>query len=146
MGQITWSHTDSSPTGELTGSLSFNPALMRMVEPRYFPIQRVSIAESGQVWVFQLSSTIELELLVDVMDIPTSAQTTPVATDGQAEIYTFLATKVNWSQRAFTFTDPDGESFTVRYIGGFETLREAGGRGERADRWNGQLVLRRVVT
>ena len=146
MGQLILSYIDPSPTQELTGTVSFTPGLARLVEPRYFPIQRVSIAESGQTWIFQLSSNVELELIVDLMDIPTEALTSPVETDGYTKLYTFLTTNVNWSQRAFTLTDPDGDSFSVRYIAGFDSLREAGGRTEKANRWSGSLTLRRVVT
>lgn len=146
MGQLILSYIDPSPTQELTGTVSFNPGLARLVEPRYFPIQKVSIAESGQTWIFQLSSNVELELIVDLMDIPTEALTSPVETDGYTKLYTFLTTNVNWSQRAFTLTDPDGDSFSVRYIAGFDSLREAGGRTEKANRWSGSLTLRRVVT
>lgn len=145
MGQLIFSYIDTATTGELTGSVSFNPALVRLVEPRFSPIQRVSLAESGQVWVFQLSSNVELEMIVDFQDIPTSALSTPVATDGYAALQQFLMTTVNWSQRAFTLTDPDGDAFTVRYIAGFDTLKEAGGRTERADRWTGTLTFRRVI-
>lgn len=146
MGQLILSYIDPSPTQELTGTVSFTPGLARLVEPRYFPIQRVSIAESGQTWIFQLSSNVELELIIDLMDIPTEALTSPVETDGYTKLYTFLTTNVNWSQRAFTLTDPDGDSFSVRYIAGFDSLREAGGRTEKANRWSGSLTLRRVVT
>ena len=145
MGQLILSYIDPSPTQELTATVSFNPALARLVEPRYFPIQRVSIAESGQIWTFQLSSNIELELVIDLMDIPTSALTVPVTTDGYTKLYAFLVSSVNWSQRAFTLTDPDGDSFSVRYMAGFDTLREAGGRTEKANRWSGNLTLRRVI-
>ena len=147
MPTFTWSYLDPSPSGLLTTTLVFDPAQsLRLIEPRYSPIQRVSIAESGQVWVFQLSSNIELELILDVLDMPTS-RTKPIvqSTDGYLEMYEFLSRVVNWSQRNWTLTDPDGDSFLVKNIRGCETLKEASGRGQRADFWTGSLTLRRVI-
>jgi hypothetical protein len=145
MSQMIFSYADPIPPHARSGTVTLNPALAKMVQPRYSPIQKVSIAESGEVWVYQLSSNIELELLIDLMDIPTTSRATPVPHDGYVQLRTFLQSSVNWSQFPFLFTDPDGDSFTVRYMTGFETLVEAAGRAQKVDSWSGTLTLRRVI-
>lgn len=145
MGQMQFSYIDPIPPGIRSATVTLNPALARMVQPKYFPIQKVSIAESGEVWVYQLSSNVELELIIDLMDIPTTTQSTPAPHDGYVQLRNFLQSSVNWSQFPFTLTDPQGEIFTVRYITGFDTLTEAGGRAQKLDRWSGTLTLRQAI-
>lgn len=145
MPQITLSYTDPIPPHIRSGLVTLNPALAKMVQPRYSPIQKVSIAESGEVWVYQLSSNVELELLVELQDIPTTTRAFPEPHDGYVQLLAFLQSSVNWSQFPFVVTDPDGDSFSVRYMAGFDSLVEAGGRAQKTDRWTGTLTLRRVV-
>ena len=145
MPQITLSYVDPIPPYSRSRLVTLNPALAKMTQPRLSPIQKVSIAESGEVWVYQLSSNVELELTLELLDLPTTTRATPVPHDGVTQLAAFLASSVNWSQFPFQVTDPDGDSFTVRYMTGFETMVEAAGRAQKVDSWSGTLILRRVI-
>ena len=145
MPQITLYYVDPVPPHTRSGLVTLNPALAKMTQPRLSPIQKVSIAESGEVWVYQLSSSVELELTLELMDIPTTTRAFPEPHDGVTQLAAFLQSSINWSQFPFVITDPDGDSFTVRYMTGFETMVEAAGRAQKVDSWSGTLILRRVI-
>ena len=137
-----WTSTDG--TGA-TATLNFNPALVRMVQRELSPIQRVHVADSGQIWVYELSSNVELVLPVEFEDIPGAQVTTPMATHGYDDLVSFIQNTIYWSREAFTVYDADSNAYLVQYMGGLETFREAGGRSQRAGRWTGTIQLRRVI-
>lgn len=144
MGDVTFSIL-SGYDNTIT-SIAFSPALVQVTQPRFAPLQRLHLAESGQVWVYQLSSNVELELPIDFLDIPTADETTPAVTAGYDTLYNWLASTTQWSRLPWTLTDADGDSYAVRYMGGIESFREAIGRSQKMDRWTGTILVRRVIT
>lgn len=139
---FTYSTTDFIP---VVTTLTLNPVYCQIVQPRYMPIQKINIAESGHLWVYELSSAVELELTMDITDLPTSNQTAPLSAGGYNNLYSFLASTVVWSKNAFTMRTADGDDFVVRYLRGFDSLREASGRTQRADFWTGALTFWRAA-
>lgn len=123
--------------------ISFNPALARMVRPQRTPQQRLLVAESTHSYVYQIAQLEELLLNIDFEDIPEEDTVSP-STSGYNSLQTFLIDVLNWSEKQFTFTDPDGDVYFVRYWGGFESIQEASGRSAKKGRWSGQVVLREI--
>lgn len=137
---LSWSNTIGA-----TASISFNPALAKIVQRQYFPIQRVHVAESGQLWVYEVSSNIPLILPLEFEDIPTDTRTDGVVTHGYDDLVSFLTHTLVFSRENFNINDADGNVYYVKYITGLETFREGEGRSQRAGHWTGTLTLRRVV-
>lgn len=140
---ILFTHTSSDVSPVIT-SIAFNPTLVSILQPRFMPIQKVNIAESGHPWVYELSTNVELELPVEFLDLPTNDITSPITTAGYNTLFTFLSSTTRWSRDAFVVTTVNNDSYTVRYIRGFESFREASGRTQRGDRWTGVLTLWRL--
>jgi hypothetical protein len=140
---ILWTHT-STDIIPVTTQLTFLPGLVQITQPQFRPIQRTNIAESGQLWVYELSSTIELELPVEFLDLPTGNSSGNMVCSGYNSLYAFLANTVRWSKNPFVLTDVNTNSYIVRYLRGFESLREATGRAQVADRWSGTITLWRL--
>lgn len=141
MGNITL----SAVTAVGVTTLTFNPALARVVRPRLSPIQVRLLAEGGQQFVFERSGNEELVLPLEFEDIPEDDETTPVSTSGYNSLSDFLRRFVDWSKELFVLTDADGDVYEVRYWGGFEDIREAGGRTSKQKRWSGTLQLRTFI-
>ena len=137
-----WTSTDS--TGA-TASITFNPALAKIVQRSYYPTQRVHVAEAGHLWVYEVSSNVELVLPMEFQDIPTDASDTGVITHGYDDLVSFITTTLVFSRENFSVTDADGHSYFVKYMSGLETFREAEGRSQRAGHWTGTLTLRKVL-
>lgn len=134
----------SGPVGGMA-SITFNPALVRIVQRQYFPLQRTHVAESGQVWVYAISTNVELVLPMEFEDIPTAAVSTGVVTHGYDDLVSFVTFTLGFSRETFVVNDADGNNYVVRYMSGLETFREAEGRSQRAGRWTGTLQLRKVI-
>ena len=142
-GPIIFTHTttDLSP---ITTTLTFNPTLASIVQPRFAPTQRVNIAENGHPWIYQISNTVNLELPLEFLDLPTDDITSPIQTAGYNTLHTFLETVTGWSRDPFVLTTVNEQDYIVRYLRGFETMREGVGRAQRGDRWSGTLILWRI--
>lgn len=137
-----WTSTDG--TG-VTASITFNQALARIVQRSYYPTQRVHVAEAGHLWVYEVSSNVELVLPMEFLDIPTDASLTGVITHGYDDLVSFITRTLVFSRENFSVTDGDGNSYFVKYMSGLETFREGEGRAQRAGRWTGTLTLRKVL-
>jgi hypothetical protein len=59
---------------------------------------------------------------------------------GTDSLETFLTSTVNWAETTFTFTDADGDSFTVRYWDEEFNLSEG-----KKDIFSGKLLFREEV-
>lgn len=124
-------------------SVSFNPALAKMVRPQTTPIQRLHVAESAHSYVYQIHTNEETILNIDFEDIPEEDQAIPESS-GYNSLSFFIQNTLNWSEKTFKFTDPDGDEYNVRYWGGFDNIQEAAGRTQKKGRWSGTIVLRIV--
>ena len=133
-------------TSLASATLSFSPALVQMTRPVRSPNQIRHVALGSQSFIYERASATDEELIVEIEDIPTLSQTDANAsTAGKDDLSSFIVSSLNWSQRTFTFTDPDGEVFSVFYWGGLDSMEEAAGRSNKRDRWTGTLRLRTLV-
>ena len=126
-------------------TLSYNPALAKIVQRSYYPTQRVHVAEAGHLWVYEVSTNIELVLPLEFQDIPTDASSAGVVTHGYDDLVSFVTETLVFSRENFSVTDADGNAYFVKYMSGIETCREAEGRAPRAGHWTGTLTLRKVL-
>jgi len=74
--------------------------------------QRRSLSTNSTVRVVEVSATDERMIEVQVVALPRADDG---SFSGRDSLRTFLLTTVNWAEKAFTFTDTDGDAFTVRY-------------------------------
>src|SRR5262252_3527625 len=64
---LTWTSSDTLTVPSVT--VQINPALVRLVQPQFAPIQRINVADNGKVHVFQLSSNEELHLPIEIHNL-----------------------------------------------------------------------------
>ena len=128
-------------------SVSFVNTLAKVVQFQFSPIQKVNVAVNGSIHVFQLTDNEPLTIPIEFSDLPYDTSTrSPVATDGYAELLSFVRYTLNYHASTCELTTPDGEVETVRYLGGIESFREAEGRAQKIMRWTGQIQFTRVLT
>ena len=135
MANMIWNYPNrSSPTSTLT----FNPTLVKLVQPQPQPIQMRRRSLSGKIYVFTLSTNIEESLPCEFEDLHESDI---AGLSGFNSLDTFIRTTVAFSSNTFDLDDPDGDQYTVRYMGGLESFREAEGRSRVGTRWTGTILL-----
>ena len=96
--------------------------------------QRRLVSSDGTVRIVEVSDTDERFVEVVVNELPKADEG---SYHGYDSLRTFLLTTVNWTEETFTFTDTDGDSFTVRFWDSEFALEEV-----RKDIWSGRLLFR----
>jgi hypothetical protein len=138
-------HDSTGAVGNI--ALSFNPTLCKIVQFGFHPLQHVNTAVGGQTYVFQLSTNEILNINVIFESLPwQDSDANPEPTAGFESLLSFIRTTINYHQEVFTVLFPDGQVETVRYIGGIDAFQEAGGRAQRAQRWDGTINVTRNIT
>ena len=132
------------PASAPTVSVSFSPALARIVHPQFAPVQRVHAADSGRLHVWQPSVNESLRWDAEFTDLPLDDDAVR-QTQGYQSLRDFVRTTVSYSQQLVLVTSPDGDQETMRYLGGLETFVEASGESRRHLRWTGVLQLVRQL-
>ena len=134
-------------------SVSFAPTLMRFVNPRYSPHQKVNIAANGSVHVFQVATTEMFELPFEIQDLQwfdNNAMENPLfpTGDGAESLLSFVRYTLNYHENTFVLTTPDGQIETARYMGGIDSLVEASqnSRSQKREFYTGTLTFWRVIT
>ena len=98
------------------------------------PRQRLLVSSDGTIRVLETSTTDDRLIDIEVVALP-------LADNGSFSGYTsmraFLLTTVNWAETTWTFTDTDGDAFTVRYWSDTFDLFET-----KKDEYAGSLLLR----
>ena len=129
----------------VTSSVSFSNAKAVIYQPMFAPIQRVNLSESGQTFIFQLSTNEELTFDVQFQELP--YDDSPVEqSQGFATLRDFVRFNLNYSQFGVIVTAPDGFIETCRYIKGLESFQEAKGQSQKRQRWAGTMTFRRLFT
>jgi hypothetical protein len=123
--------------GPYTATVELNPALVVVQHEQIAPIQRVAEVESGELWVFELSSTRRQALEVQVTDLH---EADSGGLSGYTSLKAFIQTTLNYSASTLDLTHTDGDLWTVRYLSGLQTFREG-----LYQRWTGQLTFLKVV-
>jgi len=96
--------------------------------------QRRLVSSNGTVRINEVSATDDRFVEVTVNQLPKADEG---SYHGRDSLRTFLLTTVNWAETAFTFTDTDGDSFSVRYWDVEFNLSEA-----KKDIFSGRLLFR----
>lgn len=99
------------------------------------PRQRKLVSSDGTVRILEISTTDDRWIIIKVVELPL-ADDGPFS--GYTSLRTFLLTTVNWAEKTFTFTDTDGDAFTVRYWDDEFLLEEM----IKDQSWKGTLLFR----
>src|SRR3990167_1036240 len=141
---LRWDADDGTGT---TVSVSFSPVFARSLDYQLSPIQRVNAAVNGSVHVLQLCGAEIFNLPIEFVNLPwDDSDPTLQAGQGFASLMSFIRYTINYHAETFSLTTPDGVVETVRYLGGLDVFREAQGQTQKHNRWDGQLLLTRVIT
>ena len=116
-------------------TLTFMPSWVQAPHMQEAARQRALVSSNADVKVLEISTTDDrfVELLISLPREDNGAF------EGYDSLRTFIITTVNWRENTFTFTDADGDSFTVR-IWDDLNLRET-----KKDVFEGTLMLREEV-
>jgi hypothetical protein len=132
-------------------SVSFTAAYARVTQFEYAPTQRINLAVSGRLHVFQLTSNESLVLPTIWHDMPFFDGTTDPRgnyTQGLQSLLSFIRYTLNYYANSCTIMCPDGQIEHVQYWGGLEGFQEAGdgqSMSPRAQRWSGTLNFHRCL-
>ena len=113
---------------------TFKPGNIQATRVPDSPRQRGLVSSSGTVRVLELSATDDRFIHVQVVALPRADNGSYAGYDS---LRTFLLTTVNWATTTFTFTDTDGDAFTVRYWSKSFDLLE-----HKKDEFSGELLFR----
>lgn len=92
------------------------------------------VSSNGTVRIIEVSAVDDRFIEITVNQLPRADEG---SYHGAASLRTFLTSTVNWAQTAFTFTDTDGDSFSVRYWDAEFLLEEV-----KKDIFSGKLLFR----
>ena len=98
------------------------------------PRQRKQVSSNGTVRILEVSTTDDRFIDIRVVALP---RADIGSFHGYDSMRTFLLTTVNWAATTWTFTDTDGDAFTVRVWSDSFDLEEL-----LKDQFDGRLLLR----
>lgn len=145
-GYMTFSYIPTS-AGDSSVSVSFSPAFVRMTNPQYSPFQHVNVAVNGAVHIFQLATTEQLAMPLQFTDLPWDVTAAPDDSgDGFLALQNFVRYTLNYHEKTFLMTTPDGQIETCRYMNGLDSFQEATGNTNKVQFWTGALTVWRVIS
>ena len=126
-------------------SVSFTPAYVRVPQFEFAPFQRINLAVSGKLHVFQYSTNENLIIPTIWHDLPYFDQLDDprlAVTQGLQSLLSFIRYTLNYYANSATLLCPDGQTISVNYFGGAQDFLEASdgqNMSPRAQRWSGTL-------
>ncbi len=113
---------------------TFKPGNIQATRLADSPRQRPLVSSDGTVRILEVSATDDRFIEIEVVALP---KADVGSFHGYDSMRTFLITTVNWAETTWTFTDTDGDAFTVRYWSDTFDLEEG-----KKDHFGGRLLLR----
>jgi len=113
---------------------TFKPGNIQATRVPDSPRQRLQVSSNGSVRVLEVSTTDDRFIEIEVVALPLDDNG---SFSGYTSMRAFLLTIVNWAETTWTFTDTDGDAFTVRYWSDTFDLFE-----HKKDEYSGRLLLR----
>lgn len=115
-------------------TLTFKPGNLQVRDVEYEPVQNRLVSSGGTVRVYEPTDHEVRTLHLKVVELP-KADAGSYA--GRDSLVSFIEDDIDWLQSTFTFTDTDGDAFTVSWWEPRLDLREI-----RQDVFSGRLVVR----
>lgn len=144
-GWLTLLWTASGGTGS-TVSVSFSPVFAHSLQYQLSPIQKVNVAVTGGLHIFQLGTQEIFNLPIEFTNLPwDDNDPAPNAGQGFASLMSYIRYVLNYHQYTCLLTTPDGIQEQVRYLGGLDAFREASGQAQKHNRWDGTVLFTRVI-
>lgn len=127
----------SHPTTSPTTTLTFLPSLVSLTNPQRTFVQHFHVATGGNSYVFSPGGATLVSNQILPVDIRWLPEDDGGGYTGWAALRTFIRTTLEAAKEFCTLVDPDGDSYTVRYLRGVESMVEV-----QLERWSGTLVFR----
>lgn len=125
----------ANPTMVLGGTTrTFRPGCIQATRNCDGNRQRKLVSSDGTVRIIEVSNVDDRFIEILVNQLP---RVDEGSYHGRDSLRTFLVTTVNWAETTFTFTDADGDQFTVRYWDKEFDLTEG-----KKDLFGGKLLFR----
>jgi len=128
--------------GAPTTTITLQPSLVVIQWARISPIQHRQVAISGKEFIYQVHTNREQIIELSFEDLP---QVDAGGFSGLLTYQSFHESTINYSEKTFDLTDADGDTTTVRYWEGIETLREAEGASRLSETWRGRILYRKTL-
>lgn len=125
----------ANPTMVIGGTTeTFKPGNIQATLLSDTPRQRKLISSNGTTRILEISTTDDRFIEIEVVALPRADNG---SFSGYDSLRTFLLTTANWAETEITFTDTDGDAFTVRYWSDTFDLLE-----HKKDEFSGRLLFR----
>ena len=127
------------PVASPTVTLTLRSSFASITNPQVSLMQIVHIAQGGQAFVFTPGAA-PVRNRVLPLELRSVPQATAGGFTGWAAVRDFVLDTLQGSTNPCRVTDPDGDSYVVRYLRGLETMQEV-----QFERWSGVLTFREEV-
>lgn len=127
----------SHPTTSPTTTLEFRPSLVSLTNRQTTLVQHIHIAQGGNSFTFSPGGTPVVQNTILPLDIRYLPEATGGGFAGYTALRSFILTTLEGAKNFCRLTDPDTDTFVLRYIRGLESMVEV-----QLERFSGQLLFR----